>query len=330
MLRIRVLAGVATLALVAACSSGGDDDDAGDGGGSSGGEAPASAEFSLLAYNVAGLPQELSGENPAQNIPLISPMLNGFDVVLTQEDFDWWGQLAADLDFVNYHTRLRAEANHEFVSGAHPGPDAVGLDLSVRPPPEVGDGLGTLSRFPITEVARVPWTGCFGGFDTTDGGAGDCLAMKGFSLVTVTLADGVEVDVYNVHGEAGASLIDQTLQAAGYAQLSAFIAERSEGRAVIVAGDTNLHTDLEHPDGGAGADIAIWDEFLADTGLTDACTATGCRSPGRIDKVALRSGDGVDLEALSHRFLGDRFVDTAGEPLSDHEPLEVRLRWSAA
>jgi hypothetical protein len=317
-------------ALLGGCAD--SEDDGGDGSAeaSSTTGAARSGELSVLAYNVAGLPQEVSQEQPSTDIPLISPMLEPFDLVLTEEDFDWWSGAAAGLDFVNYHDRLRAEVTHEYQSTQHPGPDAVGLDLSAgRQPPEVGDGLGMLSRLPMEEVARVPWIGCFGGFDTSDGGAGDCLAMKGFSLVTVTLADGLLVDVYNLHGEAGGTETDQALQADGYVQLAAYITEHSEGRAIILGGDTNLHTDDEHPDGSNGADTEIWEAFLEATGLTDACTATECPSPGRIDKFAFRSGGGVELEALSHEFLGDEFVDPAGDPLSDHEPLEVRFRWSA-
>ena len=97
---------------------------------------------------------------------------------------------------------------------------------------------------------------------------------------------------------------------------------------MILGGDTNLHTDLEHPDAADGADIEIWETFLEATGLTDACTATDCDRPGDIDKVAFRSGEGVDLEALAHAFVEDRFVDDAGEALSDHPPLVVRFAWS--
>ncbi|MCB0988447.1 MAG: endonuclease/exonuclease/phosphatase family protein [Microthrixaceae bacterium] len=286
-------------------------------------------EFLALSYNVAGLPAEISKEHPDVNLPKISPLLEEFDLVLTQEDFDWWGELAGGFDFVNYHDRLRADVTHEYRSTKHPGPDAVGLDTSLRPAPEVGDGLGTLSRFPIEEVARVPWTNCFGGMDTSDGGAADCLSMKGFSHTHLTLADGVVVDVYNLHGEAGGSPRDQELQADDYEQLAAYIAEHSKGAAVIVAGDTNLHTDNEHPDGSQGADIEIWDKFLEATGLTDSCTATECDDPGRIDKFAYRSGKGVDLEILTRRFRTD-FVDAAGDDLSDHQALEVRFRWTPA
>jgi hypothetical protein len=43
--------------------------------------------FTLLSYNVAGLPAQFSGSEPAVNMPLISPKLNAYDVVLVQEDW---------------------------------------------------------------------------------------------------------------------------------------------------------------------------------------------------------------------------------------------------
>jgi endonuclease/exonuclease/phosphatase (EEP) superfamily protein YafD len=158
--------------------------------------------------------------------------------------------------------------------------------------------------------------------------------MKGFSVTTLELADGATVDLYNLHGEAGGGEEDQALQVLDYQELAAHIAENSDGRPIILGGDTNLHTDPPgpdaHEDSAAGADLEIWETFLEATGLTDACDATGCDGPGRIDKVAFRSGEGVDLEAISHAFRDDLFVDAAGEDLSDHDPLEVRFRWSPA
>jgi endonuclease/exonuclease/phosphatase family metal-dependent hydrolase len=318
-------------AVVAACSSdrsGGDPGDAAGGGGGDG-DGAAAGELSVLSYNVAGLPQEVSTVNPEEHIPLISPLLADYDIVLTQEDFDWWQGVAAELDFVNYHERLRAEAPHEHATAAHPGPEAVGLDPDSRPL-QIGDGLGVLSRLPFTGETRVPWPGCFGGIDPSDGGAADCLAMKGFAVVTVELAEGVEVDVYTLHAEAGGTDEDQRLQGDNFAQLADFVADHSDGRAVVLAGDTNLHTDDEHPDGGGGADTAIWDEFLERTGLTDACAATGCADTGAIDKLAYRSGGGVELEATAHDFPRQRFTSPQGEDLSDHPPLVVELVWEAS
>lgn len=333
-LRFAVLVTVLS-ALLLACSDGdgsarGSDDDRPEASSTSGASDVPSGTFTLLSYNVAGLPQEVSKESPATNIPLISPLLDPFDLVLTQEDFDWWAPdgLAAGLDFTNYHDRLRASATQQYRTERHPGTEAVGLSPDRNP--IIGDGLGVMSRFPLGQTQRVPWVGCFGGIDTKDGGAADCLAMKGFLLTRVTLADGVEVDVYDLHGEAGGTATDQSLQGDDYTQLAAYIVEHSKGRAVIVAGDTNLHTDDVHPDGGGGADTQIWKTFLDATDLTDACEATRCSEPGRIDKVAYRSGGGVELEATDHAFLPDRFKDAAGKDLSDHEPLSVTFRWAQA
>lgn len=295
-------------------------------------ENPQGGTFRLLTYNVDGLPVEISTGHPDRNLPLISPLLNDDDLVLTQEDYDWWkpGGLASTVDFVNYHGRLRAETDQEHRTGKHPGPDAVGLDTTARPAPELGDGLGVLSNFPIANTERVPWTNCFGGFDQSDHGAADCLAMKGFLVTTVTLDGENEVDVYDLHGEAGGSAKDQELQADDFEQLAAYIDAHSKGRAVIVAGDTNLHTDRVHPDSAKGADIGIWKRFLDATGLTDSCAATSCPDTGRIDKVAFRSAGGVTLEATSRKVEASRFVDAKGEDLSDHQAVSVRFRWKAA
>jgi hypothetical protein len=326
---------------VAACSSEDGDSSNSDGSGTEGtatdggaGTAAGAAggELSALAYNVAGLPAELGQARPDVNLPIIAPMLDDHDIVMVQELFDWWvpDGLASGFDFVNYHDRVWEGADHEHRSEPHPGFSALDhLSDERMAEVEVGDGLGFLSRFPIDGNDRIPWEGCFGGLDTGDRGAGDCLAVKGFAVTRVELADGVVVDLYNLHAEAGATETDQQLQVEQFAQLADHIADHSEGNAIILGGDTNLHTDLEHPDGWDGADIEIWDDFLVATGLTDACDATTCEHPGRIDKFAFRSGAGVELEALSHEFLAERYVDDAGEPLSDHEPLEMRFRWSA-
>ncbi len=284
--------------------------------------------FSLLSYNVAGLPQEVSGENPKDHLPLISPLLDDYDLVVTQEDFDWWVEALAGLDFVNYHERLRAETTHAHRNEIHPGPDAVGIDGSdpARPMPLVGDGLGVLSRFQIADVERVPWPHCFGGADTSDGGAGDCLAMKGFLATTVTLADGVEVDVYTLHVEAGEGPDDQPLQAEDVNTLAAYMAQRSAGRAVVVAGDTNLHLEPGHDQ--EAVDRPLWEGFLEELGLTDVCSVVTCAEEGTIDKVAWRDGDGLRLEPVEFRWEG-HFVDAAGEDLSDHPAVAVDWVWQA-
>lgn len=284
--------------------------------------------FTLLTYNVAGLPQEISGENPSTNIPLISPKLEAYDLVLTQEDFDWWVPALDTLDFANYHDRLRAQTTFPWTTAQHPGPAAVGIDGSdpERPMPLVGDGLGVLSRYPFEGTDRVPWEHCFGGANTSDGGAADCLAMKGFSRTTISVADGVEIDVYNLHAEAGRTSADSRMIAEDFDRLAAYIDEHSDGRPIIVAGDTNLHTEPGHvmePVHGP-----IWDEFVADVGLIDVCTVTPCVSPGSIDKVGWRNGGDVILAVEERQWETDVFVDGNGDDLSDHPPVAVEFTWS--
>jgi hypothetical protein len=317
---------IPTLVALAACGDGSDStgerNEVPDGEGTPASE-DASGEFATLTYNVAGLPQEVSQVNPREHMPLISPLLNDYDIVLTQEDFDWWQPDLDQYDFVNYHARLRAEADHAYRNEDHPGPEAVGIDVSTdRPMLRVGDGLGILSRFLFDEFRRIPW-------ETCGESAADCLAMKGFAMARVELASGLVLDVYNLHADAGSETSDIAARTAGFEQLAAYISEHSDGHAIILGGDTNLHTDPDSDDPLDREDAAVWETFLARTGLADVCDTLDCEDPTRIDKFAFRGG-GIELEPLSWQFEVEKFRDAQGEPLSDHEALAVRWRWSAA
>lgn len=323
------------LLLAAACGgSGGGEEGAGSPAAAAGGDGSTTTEagapgdeLDLLSYNVAGLPEVLSGSEPAENMPIIGPLLNDYDLVLLQET--WKTPDPNPMAPLRvYHEELEARVDLEHRTESAPLP--LGGD-ETRPEAILADGLNVFSRFPLGEVTRERWEGCFGGADTSQGGAGDCLAQKGFLLTTVTLADGVEVDVYDLHAEAGGTPDDQVLQADDYVQLARFIEERSAGRPVLLAGDTNLHTDdpvdPENPEGEG--DLAIWEAFLDRTGLTDVCAALDCEDPGAIDKAAFRSDGGLTLEPLTHDNPTEVFTRSDGEPLSDHPPLAVTFRWEA-
>ena len=286
-------------------------------------EAPKRGSFTVLSYNVAGLPQEISPVNPDKHIPMISPLLNEYDVVLTQEDFDWWVPALDGFTFAHYHEQLRAEVTHPHRSAQWVGPEGAGIDPAVRDAPFVGDGLGFLTRMPFSDETRRSWPDCHGGLDTSDGGAGDCLSGKGFGVVTMTLTTGRVVDVYTLHAEAGSTATDQALQEVDFEQLASFVTEHSAGRAVILGGDTNLHIDSEP------ADAAVWDEFLDATGFTDVCDELDCDEPGSIDKMAYRNAGGVTLTPTSHSLPRADFLDEEGVPLSDHPPLVVAFDWRA-
>ena len=290
-------------------------------------EPTVAGELLVLSYNVAGLPEVLSGSEPEINTPLIGALLGDYDVVLLQES--WKTPEPNPLDPLRvYHEILEdlVDFEHRSISAELP----LGSDAT-RPEALLGDGLNRFSRVPFGEVTRERWEGCFGGGDTSDGGSGDCLALKGFSVATTTLADGVEVDIYNLHAEAGGTAQDQALQEADYDQLASFIEDHSGTDAIILAGDTNLHTDgVPDPENPEGAgDLEIWERFLDRTGLVDVCTTLGCDDADMIDKAASRSSDALTLEPTSREYATDVFVRDDGEPLSDHPPLVVNFAWSA-
>jgi hypothetical protein len=184
-----------------------------------------SGSFLALTYNVAGLPQGISGGDPQTNSPLISPLLNAYDVVLTQED--WKDPLAGLPVGLAYHDEIVSQAHHPHQS--EPASPPLGTDLRRFPtgPPLIADGLNMLSRFAFGPVRHEMWTTCYGEFaveaaevildavglyepldeagvdDVVAGGAADCGAQKGFTMTRMTLAPDVVLDVYNLHGEAG-------------------------------------------------------------------------------------------------------------------------------
>jgi hypothetical protein len=280
--------------------------------------APAHAgSFSALTYNVAGLPQGTNPDQfPAVHTVEISPRLVPFDLVLVQEDFF-------------YHDDLVSQVDHPYRSVK---------DTSGRDPYFLGfgDGLNTLSRSPFSGFTRVMWTACSGYFDK----ASDCLAPKGFSFARHEIAPGIEIDVYDLHADAGSDPEDLAARAANLRQLADFLETTSAGRAVLVMGDTNSRYTR------AGD---ILPEWLAATGLDDVwlelvrngsappvgdSVRAGCETDPSgadceiVDKVFYRSGGGVLLSPLDYAVLASEFVDGNGNPLSDHDPVAVRFGFS--
>src|SRR3990170_1666609 len=102
----------------------------------------ASGSFSVLSYNIAGLPLGIGDGDPETNTPIIGSRLGSYDIIHVQEDF-------------NYHASLYAADNHP-----HRTPTSGGVPF--------GDGLNTLSNYPIEDFQRVTWDDC-------SSGSGDCL-----------------------------------------------------------------------------------------------------------------------------------------------------------
>lgn len=302
----RALTGVATLLAItlAGCSSG--DDSTQDEGGTRGSGGP-SGSINALTYNVAGLPQGLSGSDPEFNTPLIAPLLNDFDLVLMQES--WETPDPNPTPFRTYHEILEAGSTLAYKSNPLPAP--LGSDPE-RPSAQLSDGLNQFSEFEFDpEIAHVRWVEC--GDD-----ASDCLATKGFTRSVLTVADGIEVDVYNLHMEAGDE--DAALRTDDVKALADYINKHSADRAVIVGGDFNLHIEQE-------PDAKQFSDLLSTAELSDACTTLKCPEPNRIDKFLFRSSDALNIEPTGWK-IPDGFTTEAGEDLSDHLPVQVDFDWS--
>ena len=61
----------------------------------------------------------------------------------------------------------------------------------------VGDGLNTLSNFDWIDFTREKWDTC------SDDSGDDCLTPKGFTFMRVIVSEGVYIDFYNLHADAG-------------------------------------------------------------------------------------------------------------------------------
>lgn len=272
--------------------------------------ADGSGTFSVLSYNVAGLPEILSSASTPResSTTAIGQRLGPYDIINVQEDF-------------NYHFALYAADAHPYRT-----PTSGGAGI--------GSGLNTMSNYPYDtdDFERVRWTSCQ--YDS-----GDCLTPKGFTFMRVRLTDGVYMDVYNAHTNAGTNDGDLESRASNLNQLTAFIAAHSAGNAVVVIGDTNTRYTR------AGDTIG---RFAAANGLTDAwvqlerggvppaagspalvCDSSAVSNSCEVvDKILYRGNKLVSLNATTYNNEHAAFVDSAGRMLSDHYPITVRFGWT--
>ena len=259
-------------------------------------EERSAGELSLLTYNIAGLPEWISSaETPrSTSIREIGRLIENFDLVNLQEDF-------------NYNQALYQDNIHPFRTVS-----------KGRVP--FGDGLSTLSNYPILKSERMTWQACSGS---------DCLTPKGFSFMRVLLAKNVSIDVYNLHATAQNNVKAIVARGKNLDQSAEFVQEYSAGQALIIMGDFNAH-------------YAFWDDNIADfsqqLNLSDGWVELNnkgelpekrrdfvanhalkvhdeCES---IDKIFIRDSEQLQFIPRSYKVEQDLFSTADGRPLSDH------------
>jgi len=264
---------------------------------STGAGAEPESEFSVLTYNTHGLSAWIAGDDPERRFPLLLERSNAYDVVLLQEDFA-------------YHELVRKHASHPLVVRGN-GPAWSWLGFS-------GSGLTVLARTPSPRIQRARAYGhCHGWLSA----ANDCFANKGYLMLRLRVADGVEIDVWNTHLDAGIENGDHAARTVQLDLLAADIARESRGRALVVGGDFN--TDWADP-----RDRALLESFVGRIGASIAVNASHQRWPQRLDYLLMRSGTRIALDLVAGG-IAEEFIDSEGVSLSDHPALWGRFRVSA-
>lgn len=182
--------------------------------------------FDLLTYNIAGLPSLLFDNgipgDKSDNTETIGSKFEqfGYDIIHVQEDFA-------------YHSDLLKKDNHPFRTSS-----------SGNVP--LGSGLNTLSKYDWKTFDRVTWDKCFLN-------EADCLTRKGFTFMRLDMPGGVEIDLYNLHSDAGDDQGDKDARRSDDNQLLNYIKANSIGHAVVIAGDLNDR----YTESGRSIDILI-------------------------------------------------------------------------
>jgi endonuclease/exonuclease/phosphatase family metal-dependent hydrolase len=269
--------------------------------------------LSLLTYNVHGLSWIVAKDNPHHRMPAIGRLSNQYDVVLYQEDFE-------------YHDVLRKQLRrYTIFRGNGMGSDPRRMLMKALMAP-----LGiVLPRFSapygagVSALVRSDWAapddvdrGAYGSCHSWFGSRGDCWANKGWLRVGIQLGNGVRVDLYTTHLDAGRGKGSARVRRRQLARLAEAIERLSAGRAVIVAGDLNLRSERTR-------DEASMREFRQRLGLVDSRLAPELAVWHRHDCVLYRDGPETRLE-LESAGEATGFV-RKNRPLSDHAALYARF-----
>lgn len=273
----------------------------------------ADGSFSMLNYNVAGLPdfKALIGKSTGNSVSLKEKTIGnilentGIDFIAVQEDF-------------NFHKTLANEMKSYTAKTCHSG----GVPF--------GDGMNIYAKTNIYNVEREEWRTRYGVFDE-----GDELTPKGILYAVIEIADGVYADFYDIHADAFDTEGSRQARIDNYNQLAEMIERHNSDRPVIITGDFNISIHLN----GDPSGLYIQELFIDKLGFKDAWIETanggdyndyskwyqsGMDYWGHwdsVEKFLYRDGNGIHLDPTSFEYI--TFVDDDGNPCSDHNAAKV-------
>ena len=278
--------------------------------------------FSVATLNVDGLPLQVMSINVNPDGPgsegtkLISQYLaaKNYDMVFFQEDF-------------NYHDELTTSLADNYAFDVHSGdvsidPDNFDMSMLLTIRFEC-DGLGAClkNNHTLNSMQRTAWTDYYGRLDH----AWDGMVTKGFRRYEVTLHEGTQIVVYNMHMDASddsdeASGNDEGDRLARQSQWTQLVSELKgqldDGRPIIVLGDMNSYYSRDNIE-------EVFVKPIEDTGkatVTDVWKEMGSNSE-TLDKIfCINPVSGVKLKPTAFTIDKEGYQDN-GKPLGDHYPL---------
>ena len=307
-----------------------------------------SSTFSIATLNVDGLPQKIlvakvnpDGPGGGGSVRIGSYLQKrGYDLVFMQEDF-------------NYHEELTVPLEDDYQTDAWSGD--VGVEgrqidyLHLQNHRFECDGLMAAwkSGITLTAASRTPWTANFGKFSH----ALDEIVTKGFRRYDLTLPDGLQIVVYNMHMDAGDTAderegkdsLDRDARLKQWNQLRDDILTRLDMRPVIVVGDLNSYycrdriksNFIDEIEGTGRAKVYdAWVELQNGGRYPDpvdgivCCEADGniLESGEVLDKVLyVNPTGGTGIHAVGYK-LDTTDYQHDGKMLGDHYPVSVTFQ----
>ena len=301
------------------------------------------SELTAVALNVDGLPNKvltitLNGDGPGEEgTKKISSYLasKGYDIIGCSEDF-------------NYHGSLMSALSDDYSSGkVRATLSASGLSLSML---LNGfrfdtDGLNFIWKNSTCGAANETWTQ-WTSMAKTDGNQ---YVKKGYRHYDLTLSDGVVIDVFVLHMDAGDNEDAISSRLSQWRQLAEAVNAADSSRPKLILGDTNSRWTREDIASNFMARLSksitatdVWVEFFRDghqpttdmADLTDQSNPENYSNYEVVDKIIYVNpwiGNTVQLVPQSFRIEQDYTYDTIDhdgntKPLGDHRPVVVTFK----
>ncbi|MCR5041234.1 MAG: endonuclease/exonuclease/phosphatase family protein [Clostridia bacterium] len=268
----------------------------------------ADGSFSILDFNIAGLPSfsDSKAKKAKQKLLGQSVAADGYDIVCVQECFDYDDDFSGGL---NYAYRTSSPKSCVF-----------------------GDGLAVFSKTQIYNVSHYKWNKVGGQM-----WEGDSMSQKGVMKSVVEIASGVYINVYVLHADAYGGRSSQEARADNFRQTAELINADTSGRATIVVGDfnsafhfsndvENMYTQLLEPCGLKDA----WVELENGGSYTDFSAYSGdyWGNWDSVEHVLYKDGDNVTLNPVEHEYIV--YVDDNGKAISDHSAEKAVFEYTVA